>query len=60
IYGGVFGNGLTSVTVRADDRGRASARFYAAAGMSGLGMVEAASPEAKGVASFLIDVSAKK
>ncbi|MEM8739700.1 MAG: hypothetical protein AAGG38_14650 [Planctomycetota bacterium] len=54
--GGAFINGLSTITVQADRRGRASARFIAAPGMVASGGVEAASPEASGRVNFTIYV----
>jgi len=54
--GGVFGNGLSTVSVQANRRGTARATLYADAGMEGAGTVRAASPEAVGVVEFLVEV----
>ncbi|MEM9881551.1 MAG: hypothetical protein AAF800_01385 [Planctomycetota bacterium] len=55
--GGVFGNGLPCVSVQANRRGVASARFYADESIIGGGSVTAASPEAIGTLQLSVDVS---
>ncbi|MGE3310484.1 MAG: hypothetical protein AB7O66_10975 [Limisphaerales bacterium] len=54
--GGTFPNGLNSISVEADPRGRASTTWTASPGTVGEAMIVAASPVARGSARFTLTV----